>query len=508
MSSQPTAPIAETARQTADRLAAALAPAPRGLVIDGRAVPALSGKTFATENPATGQTICQVAEGGAADVDVAVAAARRALVNPAWAAMSAYDRGQLLYRLADLIEREADELAVLECIDNGKPASLTRWVEIEGSIKTFRYFAGWTTKFGGETLPVSPRSGARILNYTTREPVGVCGLIVPWNYPMSMAAWKVAPALAAGCTVILKPAEQTPLTALRLAELALEAGIPAGVFNVITGFGEAGAALVAHPGVDKVAFTGSTEVGKAIVRGATGNLKKVSLELGGKSPQIVLPDADLGAAAASIAAGIFFNQGQTCTAGSRLYAHAAIHDELLDRVAAEAAKLTIGNGLDAGVNFGPLVSQEQWDRVASYVEIGQAEGAEVMIGGGRPAAHGEGFFFEPTILRGAGRDMRVVREEIFGPVLSALSWSDADDLVAQANDSDFGLSAGIWTNDIRQGHRLAAAVKAGTVWVNCFNMVDNATPFGGFKQSGWGREHGRQAMELYSETKSVWVNLS
>ncbi|RIV82572.1 aldehyde dehydrogenase family protein [Aurantiacibacter xanthus] len=492
----------------AEALAAGLAKAPRGLIIDGKSVPAISGKTFATVNPATGQEICQVAEGGVEDVDLAVRAARKALENPAWRDMSAVDRSLLLNRLADLIERDAAELAVLECMDNGKPATLTQAVEIEGSIKTFRYFAGWPTKFGGETLPVSPRSGAKILNYTVREPVGVCGLIVPWNYPMSMAAWKVAPALAAGCTVILKPAEQTPLTALRLAELALEAGIPEGVFNVITGFGEAGAALVDHHGVDKVAFTGSTAVGKAIVRGSTGNLKKVSLELGGKSPQIVLPDADLDAAAASIAAGIFFNQGQTCTAGSRLYAHASIHDDLLARIADQAAQLTIGNGLDPSVNFGPLVSQEQWDQVNSYVEIGQNEGAEVMIGGGRPGDLADGFFFQPTIMTNAGRDMRIVREEIFGPVLSALSWNDADDLVAQANDSDFGLSAGIWTNDIKQGHRLAGKVKAGTVWVNCFNLVDNATPFGGFKQSGWGREHGRQAMELYSEIKSVWVNLS
>jgi len=493
---------------TARRLAANLAGAPRQLLIDGKSVPALSGKTFATINPATGEEICQVAEGGVADVDAAVRAARAALDNPKWRDMSAVDRSALLYRLADLIERDADELAVLECMDNGKPATLTRFVEIEGSIKTFRYFAGWPTKFGGETLPVSPRSGARILNYTVREPVGVCGLIVPWNYPMSMAAWKVAPALAAGCAVILKPAEQTPLTALRLAELALEAGVPPGVFNVVTGFGDAGAALVDHPGVDKVAFTGSTEVGKAIVRGATGNLKKVSLELGGKSPQIVLPDADLDAAAASIAAGIFFNQGQTCTAGSRLYAHASINDVLLEKIAEHASRLQIGNGLDPATTFGPLVSQEQLDRVSGYVDIGREEGAELVIGGGRPQGLDQGFFFEPTILAKASGKMRIVREEIFGPVLSALSWTDADDLVAQANDSDFGLSAGIWTNDIRQGHRLASAVKAGTVWVNCFNLVDNATPFGGFKQSGWGREHGRQAMEMYSETKSIWVNLS
>jgi phenylacetaldehyde dehydrogenase len=493
---------------TAQRLMAELAGAPRQLLIGGEFVSARSGKTFATFNPATGEEICQVAEGAAADVDAAVRAARAALDNPAWRDMSAVDRSALLHRLADLIERDAEELAVLECLDNGKPATLTRVVEIEGSIKTFRYFAGWPTKFGGETLPVSPRSGARILNYTTREPVGVCGLIVPWNYPLSMAAWKVAPALAAGCAVILKPAEQTPLTALRLGELALEAGVPPGVVNVITGFGEAGAALVDHPGVDKVAFTGSTEVGKAIVRGSTGNLKKVSLELGGKSPQIVLPDADLDAAAASIAAGIFFNQGQTCTAGSRLYAHASIHDALLQKIADHASRLTIGNGLDPATTFGPLISQEQLERVSGYVDIGREEGAELVIGGGRPKGLERGYFFEPTILASASGQMRIVREEIFGPVLSALSWSDADDLVAQANDSEFGLSAGIWTNDIRQGHRLAAAVKAGTVWVNCFNLVDNATPFGGFKQSGWGREHGRQAMELYSETKSIWVNLS
>jgi len=492
----------------AARLASELSAAPRGLIIDGQLVPAVSGRTFATINPATGEEIAQVAHGGREDIALAVAAARRAFENPTWRRMSAVDRSNLLLKLADLIERNAEELAVLECMDNGKPASMTRWVEIEGSIRTFRYYAGWPTKFGGETLPVSPRSGAQILNYTTREPVGVAGLIVPWNYPMSMAAWKVAPALAAGCTVVLKPAEQTPLTALRLGELALEAGIPAGVLNVVPGFGDAGAALVEHPDVDKVAFTGSTEVGKLIVRGSTVNLKKVSLELGGKSPQIVLPDADLEAAAASIASGIFFNQGQTCTAGSRLYAHASIHDRLLQLVADQAAALKIGNGLDSQTTFGPLVSEEQWDRVSSYVDIGRAEGAEVVIGGKRPVGQDKGFFFEPTILAGATASMRVVREEIFGPVLSALSWSDPDDLVRQANDSEFGLSAGIWTNDVKSAHRLAGAVRAGTVWVNCFNMVDNATPFGGFKQSGWGREHGRNAMELYSEIKSVWINLS
>lgn len=498
----------EGAFAIADRLGSELARKPQLLLIDGKQVPARSGRTFATINPATGEEICQVAQGGAEDVATAVIAARKAFENPVWRHMTAVDRSNLLLKLADLIERDAEELAVLECMDNGKPATMTRGVEIEGSIRTFRYFAGWPTKFGGETLPVSPRSGARILNYTTREPVGVCGLIVPWNYPMSMAAWKVAPALAAGCCVVLKPAEQTPLSALRLGELALEAGIPAGVFNVVPGFGDAGAALVEHPDVDKVAFTGSTEVGKKIVHASTVNLKKISLELGGKSPQIVLPDADMDAAAASIAAGIFFNQGQTCTAGSRLYAHADIHDRLIAAIADHAAKLTIGNGLDPATTFGPLVSDEQWNRVSSYVEIGRNEGAEVVIGGGRPADLGKGYFFEPTILAGATPSMRVVREEIFGPVLSVLSWTDPEDLVRQANDSDFGLSAGIWTNDIKSAHRLAGAVRVGTIWINCFNMVDNATPFGGFKQSGWGREHGRQSMELYSETKSVWVNLS
>jgi len=499
--------LVENAYDVAERLTRDMAGKVQGLLIDGQRVPALSGESFATINPATGEEIAQVARGGAADIDRAVAAARRAFENPAWRKMNANDRSLLLYRLADLIEQHADELAVLECLDNGKPWLFTKAVEIEGSIKTFRYFAGWPTKFGGETLPVSPRSGAHILNYTTREPVGVAGLIVPWNYPMSMA-WKIAPAVAAGCCVILKPAEQTPLTALRLGELALEAGFPAGVINVVPGFGEAGAALVEHPGVDKVAFTGSTAVGKAIVRGSAGNLKKVSLELGGKSPQVVLADADLDAAAASIASGIFFNQGQTCTAGSRLYAHASVADELLERIAAHAAAQKIGNGLDDATTFGPLISQEQWDVVNGYVNIGQQEGAQVLAGGRRPAEQVRGFFFEPTILASAGPDMRVVREEIFGPVLSALTWTDPEELVRQANDSEFGLSAGIWTNDLKTAHRMAEAVKAGTVWINCFNMVDPASPFGGFKQSGWGREHGRAAMELYSETKSVWVNLS
>jgi len=489
-------------------LKGALAAAPQRLVIGGKRTDSSSGETFETVNPATGEVLARVARGNAADVDLAVAAARRAFEDRAWRTLSAYDRSNLLLKLADLIERHADDLAVLECLDNGKPAHLTRLVEVEGSIKTFRYFAGWPTKFGGETLPVSPRGGAQILNYTTREPVGVAGLIVPWNYPLSMAAWKVAPALAAGCAVVLKPAEQTPLTALRLGELALEAGFPPGILNVVTGFGDAGAALVAHPGVDKIAFTGSTEVGKEIVRACAGNLKKVSLELGGKSPHIVFPDANLEAAATAVANGIFFNQGQTCTAGSRLYAHASCFDRVVEAVTVIARKLKVGDGLNPHIDLGPLVSQEQWDRVNRYVSVGRDEGAKLVTGGRRPPGLERGYFFEPTVFADTNASMRIVREEIFGPVLTALAWTDTEDLIAKANDTVYGLSAGIWTNDIKQAHRAAAALKAGTVWINCYNLVDPATPFGGFKQSGWGREHGRQAMELYSETKSIWVNLS
>ena len=497
-----------SAIETAARLKVALAAAPQYLLIDGRPAASVSGETFGTLNPATGEVLARVARGNSADVDLAVAAARRAFESPAWRRMSANDRSNLLLRLADLIEREANDLAALECLDNGKPAHLTRLVEVEGSIKTFRYFAGWPTKFGGETLPVSPRGGVQILNYTTREPIGVAGLIVPWNFPLSMAAWKVAPALAAGCAVVLKPAEQTPLTALRLGQLALEAGFPPGIFNVVTGFGDAGAALVAHPGVDKIAFTGSTEVGKLIVKAAAGNLKKVSLELGGKSPHIIFPDADLEVAAAAVANGIFFNQGQTCTAGSRLYAHSSCFDRVLEAVTAIARKLKVGDGLLPSSDLGPLVSQEQRDRVSGYVAVGLEEGAKVAAGGKCPPGLDRGFFFEPTVFVDARPQMRIVREEIFGPVLTAQPWSDVDDLVAQANDSEYGLAAGIWTNNLKHAHRAAAALKAGTVWINCYNLLDPATPFGGFKQSGWGREHGRQAMEMYSETKSVWVSLS
>lgn len=481
---------------------------PQQLLIGGKWVSAESGKTFDTVNPATGEVLAQVARGDKADIDRAVKAARSAFENPTWRRMSAIDRTNLLLRLADLLERDADILATLECMDQGKPVGQALAVEVQGAIKTFRYFAGWPTKFGGETIPVSSRKAARVLNYTTREPVGVCGLIVPWNYPLSMAAWKVAPALAAGCTVILKPAEQTPLTALRLGALAMEAGIPEGVVNVVTGFGDAGAALVDHDDVDKVAFTGSTEVGKKIVRGAAGNLKKVSLELGGKSPHIIFPDADIEAAATAAADSIFFNQGQTCTAGSRLYVHKECFDRALDVVSNNAKSLTVGNGLDPGVTLGPMVSQEQLDRVSAYIDVGREEGAEVFVGGGRPANLERGFFFEPTVFVKTAESMRIVREEIFGPVLTAMPWDDIDDLLAKANDTSYGLSAGVWTNNIKNAHLAAEGLRAGTVWINCYDLVDPASPFGGYKQSGWGREHGRHAMEMYSEVKSTWVNLS
>ncbi len=485
---------------------------PRNMIIDGKSVAALSGKTYETLNPATGEVLTTVPMAGKEDVDLAVAAARAAFENPVWRDMTAMDRTRLMLRLADLIERDAEDLAQLECLDNGKPAHLTRWVEVEGSIKTLRYFAGWITKFGGETVPVSPRGGARILNYSVKTPVGVCGLIVPWNYPMSMAAWKIAPAVAAGCTVVLKPADPTPLTALRFAELALEAGFPPGVINIVTGAGDVGAALVDHPGVDKVAFTGSTETGKKIVRASTGNLKKVSLELGGKSPHIICADANLEAAAAGAANGIFFNSGQTCTAGSRLYVHNDVYDELVERLVDKAKNLKVGNGLDKAVDMGPLINAAQYQRVQHYIELGQQEGATLATGGYRPEGLDEslknGYYLAPTVFTDVREDMRIVKEEIFGPVVTVSRWQDPEELVAMANASEYGLGAGIWTSNLTLAHQLADRIHAGSIWVNCYNLVDPSAAFGGYKQSGWGREMGRYAMEMYSETKSVWINIT
>jgi phenylacetaldehyde dehydrogenase len=484
---------------------------PRTMLIGGRWVGALSGRSFASVDPATGAVLTTVPDGDAADVDRAVTAARRAFDDPGWRRMSPLERGVLLNRVADVIEAHADELALLESRDNGKPVSVARAVDVGTSVKLFRYFAGWPSKLEGSTIPVSPRGGLRVLNYTTRQPVGVAGLIVPWNFPVSMACWKLAPALATGCTVVLKPAEETPLSTLRLAELLQEAGVPDGVVNVVTGRGaSAGAALAAHDGVDKIAFTGSTETGRAIVRAAAGNLKKVSLELGGKSPNIVLPDADPEAVAEAAAQAVFFNQGQVCTAGSRLYVHRKIFDDVLDAVAERAHGIVVGPGSDPATEMGPLVSARHHERVTGFIAAGREQGARLAAGGGRPgldAPYDAGYFVEPTVFVAPDDGLRIVREEIFGPVLAAMSWDDVDDLVERANDSPFGLSAGIWTSDLGHAHRIADELQAGTVWINCYNLTDPASPFGGFKQSGWGREMGRTVLDHYTEIKSVWVNL-
>jgi phenylacetaldehyde dehydrogenase len=484
-----------------------------GLFVGGRWQAAQGQETLQSVDPATGRPLARIAKGTAADVDSAVAVARAALDTPAWRDLSPLDRGRLLTRIADVVEAHADELALIESLDNGKPVAVARAVDVGTTVKLFRYFGGWPSKHEGSTIPVSPRGGLRILNYTVHEPVGVVGAIVPWNFPMSMAAWKLAPALATGNTVVLKPAEETSLSTLRLAELCHEAGLPPGVLNVVTGPGpDVGGAIAAHPGVDKVAFTGSTAVGREVAKAATGNLKKVTLELGGKSPHIVLPDADPGQVAQAAAAGIFFNQGQVCTAGSRLYVHEDLFDDVMSGLVDRARSIVVGPGTDPATEMGPLVSSRQLATVTSFLDGGVAQGATVATGGGRPAglpeANEGGYFLQPTVLTDTDHSMRVVREEIFGPVLVAMRWRDVDDLVAKANDSPYGLSAGVWTNDLRQAHRIAGAIKAGTVWVNCYNLTDPGSPFGGYKESGWGREMGRQVLEAYTETKSVWVNLT
>ncbi|WP_066359880.1 aldehyde dehydrogenase family protein [Herbidospora mongoliensis] len=481
---------------------------PRQLFIGGQWVDAASGRTFATPNPATGDTLATVAEADKEDVDRAVRAARAAFEEGPWSRMTASDRGRVLWRIGDLIEQYGDELAQLESLDNGKPYSVARAADIPLAAELFRYMAGWATKIEGNTISLSVpyMPGSEFHAYTLREPIGVVAQIIPWNFPLLMAAWKLGPALTTGNTVILKPAEQTPLSALRLAEIMAEAGLPDGVVNVLPGYGEtAGAALAAHDGVDKVAFTGSTEVGKLIVHAAAGNLKKVSLELGGKSPNVVFDDVDPALAIPGAANAIFFNHGQCCVAGSRLFVHESRFDEVVDGVAAIARNIKLGSGLDPDTQMGPLVSDEQFRRVTGFLESGRAEGARTVAGGER---HGDrGYFVQPTVITDTTPDMSVVREEIFGPVVVASPFSSLDEIATQANDTSYGLGAGIWTRDVNKAHALAKRLRAGTVWINCYNVFDAGLPFGGYKQSGWGREMGHEVLEAYTEVKAVCTQL-
>jgi len=469
---------------------------------------AVDGTRLDVVDPATGQVFCSVPAGGAADIDLAVAAARRAFESGDWPKMRPVDRERLLLKFADLVEANAQELAEIEALDNGKPVLMARHVDVALVVDFLRYMAGWATKIEGSTMEVSvPLMRERdLFGFTRREPVGVVGAIIPWNFPLLMAAWKVAPALATGCTMVLKPAEETPLTALRFAELALQAGYPAGVLNVITGHGHtAGAALASHTGIEKVAFTGSTEIGKLVGKAALDNMTRVSLELGGKSPVIVLDDADPAQAAAGAAQAIFFNQGQVCTAGSRLFIHKSRFDEVVEGLSGIAAGMKLGPGIEPATQIGPLVSAIQHKRVLGYIDSGLAEGAQAATGG--TAAGGEGYFVRPTVLVNTRDHMKVVREEIFGPVVVAMPYDDLDEVARRANDTPYGLAASIWSNDLARVHRLIPKIKAGTVWVNCHNILDNAMPFGGFKQSGIGREMGRAVIDLYTESKSVIMAL-
>lgn len=479
------------------------------LLIGGQWIESISGETFDTLNPATGAVLVRVAAANKEDVDRAVAAAHTAFGGSSWRKITPADRSRIIWKIADLIEERADDFAQIETLDNGKPLTVARRDDVGATVRCFRYYAGWPTKIEGRTVPISKHD---MFAYTLRQPVGVCAQIIPWNYPLMMAAWKLAPALAAGCTMVLKPAEQTPLSALLLGEVLLEAGVPAGVVNIVTGFGEtAGAALAAHPGVDKIAFTGSTEVGKLIIQAVgQSNLKKVSLELGGKSPNIIFADADLDAAKQGAAEGIFYNMGQDCTAGSRVFVEQCIYDHVAEAIAEASKRLKIGAGMDAGTDIGPLVSQEQLERVLSYMELGSREGARALTGGQRATESelAEGFFVKPTVFAQATNDMRISQEEIFGPVVSVIPFKDVEDVIAQGNAVNYGLGAGIWTNNLQKAHRVAEALKAGSVWINTYGSVDPAMPFGGFKQSGIGREHGFCGIELYTELKSVYVNLA
>ena len=473
------------------------------LFINGKWVNSISGKTFATLNPSTGQEICQVAEADSADVDLAVKAARKAFESGPWKKMSAAERGRRINKLADLMEQNLPELAALESLDNGKPLRDSLNADLPLSIKAYRYYAGWCDKTHGKTIPVE----GEYFCYTKHEPVGVVGQIIPWNFPLLMTAWKWAPALATGCTIVLKPAEQTPLTALRMAALAQEADIPDGVINVVPGFGPtAGAAITSHMDIDKVAFTGEGSTGQLVMQAAAkSNLKRVSLELGGNSPNVVFADADLDAAVEGAYFGLFFNQGQCCCAGSRLFVEEKIHDAFVEKLVARAKKQRIGDPFDMATTQGPQISQEQCDRIMGYIDIGISEGANLLSGGKRVG--NKGYFIQPTIFDGVKDNMRIAKEEIFGPVMNILKFKDVDEVVQRGNKTFYGLAAAIWTKDITKAHRLANSLRAGTVWVNCYDVFDAAAPFGGFKMSGIGRELGEYALSLYTEVKTVYINL-
>jgi len=475
------------------------------LLINGEFVHAASGKTFETPNPSTGETLAMVAEADREDVDRAVKAAREAFETGPWSKMSARERGRLIYKLTELIKENAHELAMLDTLDNGKPIFETTNVDLPLVIDCMEYYAGWADKIEGDTIPVN----GDFLNYTLKEPVGVCGQIIPWNFPMLMAAWKLGPALATGCTVVLKPAEQTPLSALRLGELICEAGFPDGVVNILPGYGEtAGNAIASHMNVDKVAFTGSTEVGRLVMEAAAkSNLKKVTLELGGKAPNIVLPDANIDDAVKGAVTGIFFNQGEVCCAGSRLFVENSVHDEFIEKLKGFAESIPQGDPLDENTRIGAQVSQEQLDRILGYIDAGKSEGACVVTGGERNTAAGSGYFVRPTIFADVQDQMKIAREEIFGPVVSAIKFSEMDDAVMRGNTTNYGLSAAVWTRDIKKAHRVARQIRAGVIWVNCYNQFDAASPFGGYKESGIGRELGKYALDNYLQTKSVWVAL-
>ena len=480
------------------------------LLIGGKRVDAINGEIFEVQNPANNSVIAYAPKGGKEDINRAVQAARDAFENGPWGKFTVSERGKLLWKLADLIETLTEEFAQLETLDNGKPLTISRAADIPLTVDHFRYYAGLATKIHGETLDISVpyAPDASFFDFTLREPIGVVGQIIPWNFPLLMAAWKLGVALAAGNCVVLKPAEQTPLTALRLADLFAEAGFPDGVVNIVTGLPEAGAALSSHDGVDKVAFTGSTEVGHEIVKASAGNLKRVSLELGGKSPSIVFPDANLDVAAAGVAGAIFFNHGQCCCAGSRLLVHKNVYDELIGRVSEQANKIKLGPGMHPETEMGPLVSIEQKNRVLNFINSGKKEGAKILTGGDSPSGDmSSGCYVNPTVFEKIQPNMEIVQAEIFGPVLVAAPFEDLDEIITRSNDTNYGLAASVWTNDINKAHKVARGLKAGTVWVNCHNIFDANAPFGGYKQSGYGREMGVHALESYTQIKNVIIQL-